>query len=1002
MQKILLFGILIPAILVGYSMVCYSGTASGNEYAVLLDEQKNSVTTGMIPVNNSVKAKYWKAFSQKNGAWSLMIDRATGTPRCAFGEPVKIAGFSHITGDNVEEASRQFLRENQELFGIDINNIRMIRKDLVNGKWYVSFRQYYKGLEVLLSRIELRIVETGKVMAFDIEYFNNIGISTVPALSAAEAAGYADEGIGSKVKTDKILTSDKAFILPVKSGSSVEYRLVYNVEVKPVEDYSNYCTYVDANNGAVVWRYNTVQRAEEFDIKGGVKLKDSDGQETIVPFANMYVDKGSKLYLSDSKGIVHYDGETPAAVSTKFTGPWVRILGVSYTINKVTDTVKSGNHLTMLLNDSNSHTYERNQFYHTNYIHDFYKALDPQLNCIDIQFSVFLNYKQQASGPNAYSDGDTIVFIGLGIQSGRFPGGPGVLYHEYGHSITTLFYESKGQSEGMVNSTLHEAIADMTTAFLLDESRITIGAFSDPNLYIRQLKNDKIYPDSMNGESHYDSQILSGAMWDLKEKTSLELVRKLSHYARYGLPDDRNVGAAFYQWLFEILVCDDDDGNLANGTPHYKEIIESFNRHHIGLNLFYTNNFNHTAYEETGNTTSPYKIDFDFGDGKSALGRPDSAFVSYQVRYKGEVSPFQTVPAVSINNDFHYSASVPPQKQYSIVKYFIRLYTYGSSEPITFGCESESKPYVFLVGFDTYLKDGFETNSNWKTGSSADNAVHGIWERGLPYKIDMVSWGYDSSEIVKPAENHTSNGRYYYSTGLSYPDSVAYDKYEIITYLVPDGNTSLASPVFDLTNYNNVFFKYYIYFRSSINPMLNGFPIQNPYLITELSNDGGVTWGRVSIDTTVGNSSWQKKLICINDYLTTTNKCRIRFRFFTYNGYPIFLSSASIDDFEILTAGSSNDVDEGKPGQAGMFVCPNPFTDNISISYNAEADCRTSINISSLQGELIYQSETQSTPGVNIFVWDGTGADRLPVPQGIYFYRVVTGNSVATGKIIKN
>jgi len=1005
MKKLLRVFVVGLLLILSFAAYATGITASGDEFTVLLPVQANVKTKSLTAVCGTVKAQDWKAFSQKNGGWSLMIDRATGTPRCAFGEPVKIAGFSHITGDNVEEASRQFLRENQELFGIDINNIKMIRKDLVNGKWYVSFRQYYKGLEVLLSRIELRIVETGKVMAFDIEYFNNIGISTVPALSAAEAAGYADEGIGSKVKTDKILTSDKAFILPVKSGSSVEYRLVYNVEVKPTGGFTNYSSYVDANSGEVVWRYKTTQEAVSFSVQGGIKLKSPMyGADVYVPFSGMNFQVGNKTFTSDSAGIVHCGNITDMTnISADFSGRWVKITGKQTTISKYYGTLVPGNPFEVRFSDLNSHTYERNQFYHTNYIHDFYKRLDPQLTCLDTQFNVVLDYEIESnSSPNAYSNGAEIVFICLSDPSGRFPEGPSILFHEYGHSINTLFYKQKGIKNGMANSTLHEAIADMTSAFLLDEPEVGKGYYTNSLSSLRNLKNTMIYPDSMIGEGHYDSQILSGAMWDLRERTSLKLVNNLLHFARYGLVDGEDVGVLFYLWLLETLIADDDDGNLANGTPHYKDIIECYHKHNIGPELFYINNFSHTCYENTDNCSSPYNIEFDFGDSLSVLGGPDSLFVEYRVIYGGVASESKTVPAVSKNNDMHYTAAIPPQKKYSIVKYFIKVYNSGLADNTTFGDVFEANPFVFLVGFNTVMKDDFESAANWSVGSQEDNAKHGIWERGEPYRFDLANWGVKGDYYFKPGENHTPNGNFYYSTGLTFSKQYANNQDSVCKSLVPDGITTLTSPVFDLTQLNNAYIEYYLFYKSYMYFIYEYFGYKRPVLITQLSNNGGQQWVTIDVDSMNGFSGWRKKMINFGDYLTKTSKCMIRLRYKVQHGYRMTMGSATIDDFEILTDEPVNSVDGAVACTNALPVYPNPFIDHIRISYESGAEGLSSITISSLQGELIYQNEMMSSPGINSFVWDGTDRENLPVPRGMYIYRIVSGNRVFAGKLTRN
>jgi hypothetical protein len=45
--------------------------------------------------------------------------------------------------------------------------------------------------------------------------------------------------------------------------------------------------------------------------------------------------------------------------------------------------------------------------------------------------------------------------------------------------------------------------------------------------------------------------------------------------------------------FIETLIADDDDNDLSNGTPNDINIIESFNNHHIGTDLFLAVSFSH-------------------------------------------------------------------------------------------------------------------------------------------------------------------------------------------------------------------------------------------------------------------------------------------------------------------------------------------------------------------------------------------------------------------------
>src|SRR5262249_57366627 len=74
----------------------------------------------------------------------------------------------------------------------------------------------------------------------------------------------------------------------------------------------------------------------------------------------------------------------------------------------------------------------------------------------------------------------------------------------------------------------------------------------------------------------------------LDTASSWQLADKLWYKSRDGSGGDAYTcalpasdGCAATTWFSKIRVQDDDDGNLANGTPHAAAIFAAFDRHHI-------------------------------------------------------------------------------------------------------------------------------------------------------------------------------------------------------------------------------------------------------------------------------------------------------------------------------------------------------------------------------------------------------------------------------------
>ncbi|TAL69307.1 MAG: hypothetical protein EPN82_07130 [Bacteroidetes bacterium] len=159
--------------------------------SILLPSQKSKSNPASDFTQAPLRNADWKAFFERNGKWTVMIEKATMTPHRALGKPVQINNYDNISEANIKDASMQFLRDNAKILNINPDNLIFTKTKKVNKLWYVGFRQVYKGIEVLLSEIELRIREDAKVIAFGVDFYNNINISTTPTVPLSKAMNNA-------------------------------------------------------------------------------------------------------------------------------------------------------------------------------------------------------------------------------------------------------------------------------------------------------------------------------------------------------------------------------------------------------------------------------------------------------------------------------------------------------------------------------------------------------------------------------------------------------------------------------------------------------------------------------------------------------------------------------------------------------------------------------------------------------------------------------------------
>jgi Zn-dependent metalloprotease len=170
------------------------------------------------------------------------------TPHRAYGKAIQIPGYSLITTENVESASRAFLGDNAAILRINPRELKLTAARQVQGKWYVSFSQEKEGIQVLFSEVELRIFENGQVMAFGADFYRNIELSLAPSISYNEARSRSIKELMFDSATDRINGQEKLYILPRRIRREVEFHLVYKVEITTENPEGNFLAFVDAHN----------------------------------------------------------------------------------------------------------------------------------------------------------------------------------------------------------------------------------------------------------------------------------------------------------------------------------------------------------------------------------------------------------------------------------------------------------------------------------------------------------------------------------------------------------------------------------------------------------------------------------------------------------------------------------------------------------------------------------------------------------------------------------
>jgi len=131
-------------------------------------------------------------------------------------------------------------------------------------------------------------------------------------------------------------------------------------------------------------------------------------------------------------------------------------------------------------------------------------------------------------------------------------------------------------------------------------------------------------------------------LWDMRNLlNNVDLSDSLFHFARYGRPYN------FEDYYIELLLVDDDDANLGNGTPHQETIRSAFGYHGIGTGPEFEHVYVEVQDGASGN-----------GDGRLDPGEQSDLLLTFH-NYGGAetgvwVKITTDVPGVTISTDSVY------------------------------------------------------------------------------------------------------------------------------------------------------------------------------------------------------------------------------------------------------------------------------------------------------------------------------------------------------------
>ncbi len=117
--------------------------------------------------------------------------------------------------------------------------------------------------------------------------------------------------------------------------------------------------------------------------------------------------------------------------------------------------------------------------------------------------------------------------------------------------------------------------------------------------------------------------------------------------------------------------------------------------------------------------------------------------------------------------------------------------------------------------------------------------------------------------------------------------------------------------------------------------------------------------------------------------------------------YVTAISKLSIESLpgNAVSPGNTTEIVIIKSQDINVF--PNPFHDEVTIELPATMNSNAGFKIYDITGKLVFSRQLKPVENVLKLKWSGTDNFGKPLTSGVYFFRIVNGRDVVTGKLIK-
>jgi uncharacterized protein (TIGR03382 family) len=743
----------------------------------------DSHTIGVEPIrvyeqNASVQLqmrdqRVWSDFTADFGSqWTPRFDELTGIPRRITGPGLRM---THLrSGPDLAAEVERILAPHARLIGLTGNLLNLRSANYVKrvDTWYLEWDSVVNGLPVYRGGMSARI-KHGNLISLG---FNTYGLeaqSPQPEHNRASAIAIAlDRGPAPTAQHENIDAS--LMWLPEQQAGKVELRLSWRITSETAQPVGQWVSFVDAASGELINTHNEVRF-----LTGNIKSKHHErhpGSSLVTSDApDQWVYSETNEAYTDLSGVFDLDSSDDEQKTAELRGKYLRIYNEDGSNGRLRFSGSTAEWTTESATQGEIDSYT---FLHQ--VREWGASFAPEVGMVSNSLRSYVN--KTDGNCNAYFNGDVNFYAKDGSCNNTAEIAD-VNYHEWGHGF---HYSSVSSGGGVVDGSVGEGASDVISMLLTRDPVMARYFFTNGN-GIRSANNDKRYPEDLVGEVHADGTIFSAAMWDLinifKTEMSEEEAYKLVSELHTGLLKG---GPTIDSTWDEIIVADDDDGNLSNGTPHYCQMLEAFGNHGLGPGAISGSvNLEHAPLANVDSESDhPIAAELQMLARDCVEFNPEAATVQYRVNGGSWQENTLNVGDMTINGD------IPQQSMGDFVEYYITVS--GSDDAINSPYGAFINPYSFFVGdvIELFCTDFEESDAGFTheliSGENTEGADD--WQRGTP-----AGEGGDPS--------------YAYSGSYVWGNDLGEDNYN--GEYQNDKHNRLNSPEYDLYHYQGVFLEYY-------------------------------------------------------------------------------------------------------------------------------------------------------------------------------------------------